>query len=378
MLTKTKISKLKVTGKVQRVLDSNGLMLEVRPTGGLFWRHRYVKTNGDRTFASLGEYPAVSIEQARKLRDARNNSNLDGVAFSEVADWWFAHQDYQSLKNKNLMKQRIAQYILPRLGHMDIKSIKPKHVLPILEAIAASGHLELARRVRTIISQIFRYGVIKLVCDSDPAYLLQGATKKPTVKHMSAITDEAKLADLLKRIDLADALSPSVKFCLEVAPYVFLRSGEIRNSIPSHLDLEKKLWTLPSEIMKASREHVVPLHSRVIKSIENSLTFSDGDFIFPGQRRGRPLSENTLNVALRSLGYSNDDLTHHGFRTTFSTLGRDVLGFEDELIERQLAHVEKNNVRAAYDRSHRLNDRIKMMLQWGDYLDHLRGQKTGR
>ena len=375
VLTNTKIKKLKAKDKVYRVLDTDGLLLEVRLSGSLWWRYRFVKSDGKRSMISLGEYPTVSIDAARKERDRRKAQGVDEIEFRDVARQWFDAQNYTSVKNKDLMWRRIERYILPTLGKIAIAHIRPKHVLPILKAIERSGHLELARRVRTIISQIFRYGVVNLYCDSDPAYLLQGATKTPTVKHMAAIVDEAGFADLLRRIDAADSLSPSVKFCLEVAPYVFLRSGEIRNSIPSHLDLEKKLWTLPGEFMKLDKDLVVPLHDSVIESIENALTFSDGDFIFTGQRKGRPLSENTLNVALRSLGYSTGDLTFHGFRTSFSTLGREILKFEDELIERQLAHVEKNNVRAAYDRSHRLDERIIMMQRWGDYCDQLR-QKT--
>jgi integrase len=378
LLTNTKIKKLKSSDKVYRVLDTDGLFLEVRLSGSLWWRYRFVKADGKRSMISLGEYPAVSIEAARKERDGRKAQGPDEISFRDVARQWFNHQNYTSVKNNDLMWRRIERYILPALGNMPISHIRPKHVLPILKAIERSGHLELARRVRTIISQVFRYGVVNLHCDSDPAYLLQGATKAPTVKHMAAIVDEAGFADLLRRIDAADSLSPSVKFCLEVAPYVFLRSGEIRNSIPSHLDIKNKLWTLPGEFMKLDKDLVVPMHASVIEAVESALLFSDGDFIFTGQRKGRPLSENTLNVALRSLGYSKDDLTFHGFRSTFSTLGREVLKFEDELIERQLAHVEKNNVRAAYDRSHRLDDRIIMMQRWGDYLDHLRGKKTGQ
>jgi len=378
VLTNTKILRLKATGKVYRVLDSDALYIEVRPEGGRWWRYRFVRADGERTMVSLGQYPDVSIEEARAERDRRKSSGIDEVLFKDAARQWFTHKNYASDKNSAMMWRRIERYLLPSLGKMVIGNIKPKHVLPVLKSIEKSGHLELARRMRTTASQIFRYGVVNLMCDSDPAYLLQGATKMPVVKHMAAITDEKGFGDLLRRIDASDSLMPTVKFCLQVAPYVFLRSGEIRNSVPGHVDIDNRLWTLPAEFMKMKKDLLVPLHDSVIVSLENALQFSYGDFIFCGQRRGRPISENTLNMALRSLGYALGDVTFHGFRSSFSTLGREMLRFEDNLIERQLAHVDKNNVRAVYDRSYRIEERTVMMMQWGDYLDALRQQKTGQ
>ncbi len=151
-----------------------------------------------------------------------------------------------------------------------------------------------------------------------------------------------------------------------------LRSGEIRNIRPDQVDFDKGLLVIPADIMKTKKDHLVPLHSSVVRLFELALEFSSNDFIFPGARRGRPISENTLNMALRSLGYDKDTVVFHGFRSSFSTLGREVHRFEDDLIERQLAHIDRNAVRAAYDRSHRLEERTAMQQLWGDYLDRLK------
>lgn len=376
VLNHTKIKRLRPKEKMYRVIDGDGLYIEVKPNGGKYWRWRYRKADGKSTMASLGKWPEVDIETARIDRDLRKQqAEYGNTTFGEAARLWFAAQPYRSEKNAALVWRRVELYLLPKLGNRQIASIKPADVLPILKAIEAAGHLELARRVRTIASQVFRYGVVNLMCDTDPAGLLQGATRMPTIKHMPAITDEKGFGQLLRAIDAADSLITTVRCCLQVAPYVALRSGEIRNARPEHLDLKRKLWTLPAEQTKMKKDHLVPLHDSAITILRAALQFSDGQYIFAGQRKGRPISENSLNVALRSLGYSKDVMVFHGFRSSFSTLGREVLRFDNELIERQLAHVDKNSVRAAYDRSYRLEERASMMRRWGDYLDGLRGQK---
>lgn len=356
-----------------RILDGDGLYIEVRTNGEKYWRFRFKKLDGKSTMVSLGRYPDIGIEEARIERDFRRRQMLYGdISFAEVSRQWHEHKNYNSEKNSMLERSRVENYLIPRLGRMKIAEIKPANILPILKTIEASGHLELARRVRSIASQIFRYGVVNLMCDSDPAGLLVGATKRPVVRHMPAITDEAGFKGLLQAIEKADSLMPSVKFCLQVAPYVVLRSGEIRHIRPDQVDFDKRLLVIPADIMKTKKDHLVPLHSSVVRLLELALEFSNDDFIFPGARPGRPISENTLNMALRSLGFDKDTAVFHGFRSSFSTLGREVHRFEDDLIERQLAHIDRNAVRAAYDRSHRLEERTAMQRLWGEYLDRLK------
>ena len=373
MLNKTAIKRLRPRDKMYRILDGDGLYLEVRTNGEKYWRFRFKKLDGKNTMVSLGRYPDIGIEESRIERDFRRRQLLYGdISFAEVSRQWHEHKHYNSEKNSMLEWSRVDNYLIPRLGRMKITEIRPANILPILKTIEASGHLELARRVRSIASQIFRYGVVNLMCDSDPAGLLVGATKRPVVRHMPAITDEAGFKGLLQAIEKADSLMPSVKFCLQVAPYVVLRSGEIRHIRPDQIDFDKRLLVIPADIMKTKKDHLVPLHSSVVRLLELALELSNDDFIFPGARRGRPISENTLNMALRSLGYDKDTAVFHGFRSSFSTLGREVHRFEDDLIERQLAHIDRNAVRAAYDRSHRLEERTAMQRLWGDYLDRLK------
>lgn len=374
MLNNTKINRLKPGDKTYRELDSDGLYIEVKPNGRKFWRYRYRKADGKWTMISLGEYPETSIQAAREARDARHaQGRYIARTFSEIAKEWHDKKRYRSEKNAAVEWGRVQNYLIPAIGKMIISEIEPVHIIPILELIERKGHLELARRVRSIASQIFRFGVAKVACSSDPADLLKGSTRAPQAKPMPAIVEEEHFADLLRRIDMADHVMPSVKLALQVAPYVMLRSGELRKSRIEHIDLDAAMWTIPAELMKRPRDHRIPLHRDAVAILRRAVSISDGVYIFSGNRRGRPLSENTLNIALRSLGYGVGDVVFHGFRSSFSTLGREALRFEDDLIERQLAHVDKNATRAAYDRSYRIEERTAMMEAWGDYLAMIKG-----
>jgi len=376
VLNKTAIRNLRAKPKVYRALDSNGLYLEVRTTGEKYWRLRYTKPDGRRTLVSLGHYPDVSIEAARESRDSKLRvQDYQHTAFREAAEQWYARQSFASVKNRKQVWNMIERYLLPTLGDMRMSEIKPADILPILKDIERRGMLEQCKRVRGKASQIFRYGVANLMCEFDPAHLLRDATKKPRATSRAAITEEAPFRRLLRSIDQATHLNAVVKMALQISPYVFLRSAELRNSTVGMLDFDKKLWVIPGDHMKMKRDHIIPLHDTVIERLQKMLEYSSGDpeeLIFPGMRKGRPLSENTFNVALRSLGYDGDTHVHHGFRASFATLGREVHQFDDILIERQLAHVDNNQVRAAYDRSYRIDARATMLRHWGDYLDQLR------
>jgi len=371
MLTNTKIKRLRPREKLYREIDSDGLYIEVKPNGKKYWRLRIFKPKPK--MMSLGEWPSVDIDMARIERDqAKAALEYGAHVFEAVARDWHAHKNYSSEKNKKLEWRRIENYLLPTLGDMRVAEIKPKHILPILKTIERSGHLELARRVRALASRVFRYAVVNLMCEHDPAGVLLGATKKPITKNMAAIVDEVGFADLLKSIDNASRLSPSVKFALQFAPFVFVRSNELREAVFDEFDFNKLLWTIPADRMKMKRDHVVPLHPAAVGFVRDAYSFSRDNYVFSGAKAGRPLSENTLNHALRSLGYDKSAVTFHGFRSSFSTLAREELRLDEDLIERQLAHSVGNSVKAAYDRSYKLEERIKMMHQWGDYLVKLK------
>jgi len=371
MLNNTQIKKLKPATKIQRILDADGLYLEITPAGSKIWRYRYKSFSDAWTMKSLGKYPDINLERARELRDElKSISGYEEVSFHQTALEWLEYKDYSSIKNKHIVLRRIENYLLPELGDQVLSHIRPRQILPILKRIEARGYLELARRVQNITSQIFKYGVQNLYCETNPAEPLQGATKKPRVRHMSAIVDQEGFKQLLNKIDQAEHLIPSVKLCLQIAPYVFLRSESIRMAKPQHIDFQNKLWVIPKD--KMGREHWIPLTDPMMALLEQALTSSDGQYLFNGARPNRPLSEGTLNVALRSLGINKDQHVFHGFRSSFSTLSREVLRLPDDLIEAQLGHVQRNKVRAAYDRSQRIEERREMMQAWSDYLDKIR------
>ncbi|MFT6975637.1 MAG: integrase [Bermanella sp.] len=219
---------------------------------------------------------------------------------------------------------------------MTVSHIKPKDILPILTQIEAKGYLELARRVQNIISQICKYGVQNLYCESNPAQPLQGCTKKPKVRNMPAIIEETPYAKLLITIDNTEHLMASVKLCLQVAPDVFLRSESIRMAKVDHIDFCRKLWIIPKDKMR--REHWIPLTDPLIELIRLAVDLSDGDYLFNGSKPHKPLRENKLNNALRSLGIDKDTHVFHSFRSSFSTLAREHCMLDGDLIKLQLGH----------------------------------------
>lgn len=381
MLTNTQIKRLKPKDKTYRIADSDGLALEIRTNGRKFWRWRYQNHDGKWSMKSLGEYPDISIEVARVLRDdQRSTSDFAKATFEDAAKQWYATQSYTSDKNAKQVWSMIDTYLLPRLGGVRMADIKAQDILPILKDIEKRGKLEQCKRVRTKASQIFRYGVANLMCEYDPTLSLKDATAKPKAQKRSAIIDEYGFARLLKTIEAAQHLSPSVKIGLQLSAHVFLRSSELRKTTVDMIDLNNRLWTLPAEIMKKKKDHMVPLSDQVIELLKKAFEYKDplSNLLLPGHRRGRPLSENTFNVALSSMGITGDLHVQHGFRASFSTLGREIHRFDNDLIERQLAHVQKDSVRAAYDRSYRIEDRAVMLQTWSDYLDRLLQQKTDR
>lgn len=375
MLTNTKIKQMKPKDVLYREIDSNGLYIEVRTSGKKYWRVR-ANIKGKETMKSLGEYPQIEIKEARLLRDdlllELRSKGDENPLFKKVALEWLEHKDYRGERNKDIVLRRFENYIFPVLGELELKEIKPSDILPLLKSIEASGFLELAIRVQNIISQVFKYGARNLMCESDPAGLLAGATRKPKVRPMPAIVDYEGFKDLLRRIEQADRLYKPIHFCLRLAPYVALRSGEMRALSPNDVDLVNKTIVIPEAHTKMGRSHIVPLSEGALNIVKEALCYSTNELLFPGIRNGRPISENSLNVALRALGYPKGEVVFHGFRSSFSTLGREILRFDSNLIERQLAHIESNKVIRAYDRSFKLEERTEMMDEWGVFIDGLK------
>lgn len=379
MLTNTQIKRLGTKDRKYRVLDQNGLYIEVFPSGKKSWRLRtYGEDDKEKQF-TLGHFPEMSLEDARAAQALKLSSGLvtnrfeevESSSFSSVAKNWHEAKLYRSLKNAKLEWRRVENYLLPAIGNKEISEVTSRDVLQILKKIEAEGHLSLAGRVKTITSQIFKYGFSHLLCDSDPTTILSGAIKKPVVKHHPAITDVKKFSEFLKRIDSSECFLPTVKLALKLAPYIFLRSGELRQLRPENVDFEKKIMVVEASTAKMKRDHLIPLSESMLGIVEDALAYSTNEYLFPGTRPNRPLSENTLNLSIRTLGYTKEEVVFHGFRSSFSTLAREELRLDDDLIELCMGHADRNKVRSAYNRAERIEERREVMQIWSDFLDRL-------
>ena len=264
------------------------------------------------------------------------------------------------------------QLLFPELGDRPIRHIKAPELLAALRKLEARGKIETAHRTKQRASQIFRYAIATGRADHDPAADLRGALTPLEVEHRAAITDPKRVGELLRAID-EYAGQPSTHYALKLAPYVFLRPGELRAAEWSEIDFDKAEWRIPAERMKMREGHIVPLPKQAVDILrEIQPLIGSGSLVFPSLRTNtRPISEGTVNAALRRVGFSKEEMTGHGFRTRASTLLNEQ-GWHPDLIELQLAHAERNKVRAAYNRAQRLSERKTMMQAYADYLDGLR------
>jgi integrase len=385
MLTDTKIKTLRPRRKLYRVADERGLCIEVHPTGARYWRQRY-SFGGKDKMLSLGTYPDVSLIQARERRDEaralvaqgidpsaeRKAAKLaDALTFEAVAREWMERRD---VSEATATKDRwlLEQHAFPALAAKPIGSITPADVLTLLQDLERRELLETARRLRAKISAVFRHAIATLRATHDPASALRGAIRTPKVTHHAAITDPRRLGELLRALPGYSG-SHVVACALRLAPLVFVRPGELRNAEWAEIDLDAGTWSIPAAKMKMRQAHIVPLSTQAVAILReiHALT-GRGQYVFTSQRHmHRPMSENAVTLALRALGYDGATMTGHGFRSTASTLLHEM-GYSPDAIELQLAHAERNQVRAAYNRASHLPERVKMMQAWADYLDGLR------
>jgi integrase len=382
-LSDFRIKSTKPRDKRYQIADSDGLYIEIMPSGKKYWRLRYSENN-KRSWHTIGEYPAIGLQEARERRNSLRKRLRDGEAFANAKEklvctfedvalaWADAHEvKINGLKYKKNIRSRLTSHILPFIGTKDIKTLKSTDILPILDRLIALGRLEMACRARSICSQVFRYAIATGKCESDPTYALRGMIISPQTKHLSSITDPREVGRLLRAIDVYP--QTVVRCALLFSALTFCRPGEIRHAEWSELD--KNEWRIPAEKMKMKRPHIVPLSRQALEMLDKVRPLTGhGQYIFPSNRapRGdRPMSDATVLVALRSMGYTKEQMTAHGFRSMASTLLNEN-GFPPDHIERQLAHVEGNSVRAAYNYAEYLPERRKMMQWWADYLDELR------
>jgi integrase len=261
----------------------------------------------------------------------------------------------------------------PSIGKCPIADITPQELLAALKKIETAGHKETARRLRSFASRVFRYAVATGRASNDPAQPLRGALVAPIAKHYSAITDETELGKLLRAMEGYNG-EPVTLAALRLTPHVFQRPGEIRQMQWSEVNFDDGVWTIPAARMKQRKPHSVPLSAQSLKILREIEEITGrGPYVFPSLRsHERPMSENTVNGALRRLGYSGSEMTAHGFRSTASSLLNECGRWNPDAIERALSHAESNQVRAAYHRSAYWDERVSMAQWWSDYLDRLR------
>jgi integrase len=375
-----------------KLADEKGLYLLVTKKGGKLWRLKYRHLGVERKL-SLGKYPDVGLKDARRQRDAARRRLAEGGdpsrdkrtakaaaklgianSFDALASEYIEKVTKEGLAEATLVKARwFASLLRPGIGKLPIAQITPQELLAALKKVEAAGQRETARRLRSFASRVFRYAVATGRASNDPAQPLRGALIAPVARHYAAITDETELGGLLRAIETYQG-EPVTLAALRLTPHLFQRPGEVRQMQWAELDFENAVWTIPAARMKQRQPHIVPLSRQALGILEEikSLT-AGGRYVFPSARsRERPMSENTINGALRRLGYSGSEMTAHGFRSTASSLLNESGRWNPDAIERALAHREGNQVRAAYHRSAYWAERVLMAQWWSDHLDSLR------
>ncbi len=387
MLTETKIKAAKPRDKAYKLTDGGGLTMLVTATGSKLWRFRY-RFRGVENMLSLGAFPEVGLALARERRDDARKllaHDVDPSAaraeqkaaqsevFEVVAREWL---DKQQLAAVTIAKAKwiLGSFVYPGIGQRPINEVTAAEVLRVLRAIESQGFHETAHRARQRISQVLRYATATGRADRDVTHDLRGALTAVPTRHRAAIVDPRKVAELLRAIDGYEG-QPAVTYALRLAPLLFVRPGELRAAEWTEFDVEAKepLWRIPAEKMKTGLQHIVPLARQAIALLTALRPLTGySRYLFPSLRTpDRCLSDAAIGAALRRLGYSKEEASAHGFRTTASTLLNE-LGHNADVIERQLAHVPSDKVRSAYNRAERLAERRKMMQAWADYLDGLR------
>lgn len=406
-LTDKKIENTKPGAKPRHLFDGGGLFLLVMPSGGKLWRFKY-RLNGRLCMLSLGKYPEVSLVAARQRReDARKQvangvnpsearkqakakkaleQEIEGNTLEKVArDWYEVARHEWTEGHATTVLSRMERDIFPTLGKRLIHEITARDVLAALRLVEDRQAFESAHRIKTIIGQVFTFALITGIpgVENNPAAGLSKALKQPYKKSMAAILDPVKLGQLMRDID-GYAGSIVARCALKLAPLLFVRPGELRHAKWKDIDLNAGIWRLPVEDMKltlkekAKRKgqiHDVPLSAQAVDILRELYPYtSSGPFVFPGRSVSRVMSENTVNAALRSLGYDSETVTGHGFRATARTLLHETLGFSPDAIEAQLGHSVPDRLGTAYNRTKHIEERFKIMQQWSDYLG---GLKTG-
>jgi integrase len=397
-LTDLKVKNAKSGKKVRKLTDGRGLQLWVMPHGGKYWRFEYRHLD-KRKLLALGVYPDVSLEKARERLDKARQQVADDLDPSEVkkqvraAQKLAAENTFDAIAQKLVAKKRkigraevtlekmewIMKKLKDSLGSRPIHSIRTPEIIQALKKEEEADNLETARRMRTLIGEVFRFAMQHGLIETDPSAATRGAIATPKQKHHAAITNAKAFADLLKLIDGYAARHPICGSALQLMALLYPRPGELRQAKWNEFDLENGVWVVPAERMKLRQPHTKPLPRQAIAILRflQEITGPQG-YVFPANGRANtPMSENTMNIALRRMGIGQDEHTSHGFRATASTLLNAANLFSIDAIEHSLAHQDRDAVRRAYARGDALSERRKMAQWWADHIDQIRGISSG-
>lgn len=374
-----------------KLADGGGLHLLITPNGSKLWRLKY-RFAGREKLLSFGPYPIVSLADARKKRDDAKRLLINGSdpsaqkkldrlkasvaaanTFGTIAREVLDNKQANDLSNSTLEKNRwLLEHLAAPLSDRPIAEITAAEILQLLKHIEKSGRRETARRLRGAIGSVFRYAMVTLRATQDPTHAIHGALLPPMVEHRAAILDEKRFGALLRAIDEFDGW-PSLGAALRFLALTFARPGEVRGATRDEFKLEEGIWRIAAERTKMRRVHEIPLSRQSVSLLKDVWSLSEyGNIIFPSIRSNRrPLSDNSFNAALRRLGFTQDEMTAHGFRASASTILHER-GYDSRVIETALGHQDENEIRRAYNRAKYWPERVKLMQDWAELLDNFR------
>lgn len=393
-LTDVQVRNLKPQAKPIKISDGGGLNLMVTPKGSKLWRLSYRFAGKQKTLA-VGAYPVVTLEKARNARLAAKRQLAEGIdpgdtkkaekrarrvaaanTFDAVSTEYVEKLRQEGRSPRTISKiEWLLGIARPIIGRRPIAEISSSEVLDVLRLVEKRGRYESARRLRSTIGSVFRYAIATTRAENDPTVALRGALITPTVTHRAAITEKKALGGLLRAIDGFDG-QPTTRAALQLMAIMFPRPGELRAAEWDEVNFDDAIWTIPAAKRKMRREHRVPMPKQAIAILRGLHAITgNGALLFPSVRSAhRAMSDNTLNAAMRRMGYAKDEVTAHGFRATASTLLNESGKWAPDVIERQLAHVEQNEIRRAYARADYWNERVRMMAWWADFLDQAKAE----
>ena len=391
MLSKLLIEKTKPRAKSVRLSDGRGMYLEISPAGGKWWRFKYRFAGKERRI-SLGVYPDVPLAAAREKREEARRQVAAGIdpgeqrkaakvalvestenTFEAIAREWFGLFSTKWVKgHADKIIRRLELNVFPWLGSRPVKAITAPELLAVLRRVESRGANETAHRALQVCGRVFRYAIATGRAERDPSRDLSGALVPIQERHFASITEPLAVGELLRAIDAYKGAFVT-RCALRLAPLVFVRPGELRAAQWAEFDFDKSEWRIPASRMKARVQHIVPLSTQAVAILRELQPMTGRfPFAFPSVRsRYRAMSENAITGALRRMGYTGQDMTGHGFRSMASTLLNEQ-GWNRDAIERQLAHGERDAVRAAYNYAEHLPERRRMMQAWADYLQKLK------